>query len=1058
MATDHARVAQWQSNLLPHIVDRLARERPDATYGLWPIAPASYEAGFRTISYADLANVVNGLAWWLVDKLGPGHENEVLTYVGPNDVRLTALVLAAVKAGYALFLTSPRNSQAAHRALFDALKCETLLTTDPAPSAVHQIIEAVNPRQLTVPSVADLLGTVYPPYVYNKTFQEARGDSLFIIHTSGSTGLPKPLIWTQETVARQHNASGWEPPEGVPSLDQFYLGKRVLTTLPPFHGAGLAQYFFSAIPFGSVAIAPAATVITTAQGLVDTLKETPADVAVLVPSIVAELAQSPELLDYVAHHLEMIMYIGGDLPQTIGDRVAARVRLRCYWGASEMGLPQQLLPPGLGPTDWRYVCFHPRAGAVFEEVTDGIYELMIRRDETLSDTQPTFSIRGLDQLEKEYRTRDLFERHPTVHDAWCWRARADDIIVFLNGEKTNPISMEHHVVARNPELASALVIGSQRFQAALLIEPALGTGKMTTAEQAALIERVWPSIEEANSISPAHARVEKSLILVADADRPLIRAGKGTIQRAASLAQYTAEIDRLYANTDVASDEDTTVVPLDLTDASTVSNFIRDRIRAVTGWLSLDDSTSFFDRGLDSLQALQLTRALRRDLHRSDLALPTVYQNPTVRQLTAAILAQNDVPDDRDIMSALLSTYHGLIHQIPVPKSLTPNGEQQVDVILTGSTGTLGTFMLRALLDRPGIGHVFCLNRGQDGGRSAQVERSTASGLKTDDLDGRVTFLQADLARPSLGLDDATYGTLRARVGLVIHNAWPVNFNLGLPAFRPQLAGIANLFSLAASAAPRTMRVVFISSVGAVGGLPAGAGPAPEAVLESLDTPYANGKLLSEILCDAAARHLGVPVAIARVGQVAGPIRRPGMWNRAEWLPSLVVSSLHLGCFPDNLGPRFSEIDWVPSDLLADVVVELASQPPSATTSSSAAEVYNLRNPKTTTWEALLPAITGMAKERLGRMPDVVPPSTWLARLRESMAVTDRCDEHDLVNAATSNPAIKLFGFYSNGLWANEAPSQPMAVERALSSPTLRDMPSVGVDWMRKWFDEWMIS
>lgn len=81
------------------MVDRLARERPDAAYGLWPVAPASYEQGFRTITYAQLANIINGLAQLLVKHLGAG-SGQVLTYVGPNDVRLTSLVLAAIKAGY----------------------------------------------------------------------------------------------------------------------------------------------------------------------------------------------------------------------------------------------------------------------------------------------------------------------------------------------------------------------------------------------------------------------------------------------------------------------------------------------------------------------------------------------------------------------------------------------------------------------------------------------------------------------------------------------------------------------------------------------------------------------------------------------------------------------------------------------------------------------------------------------------------------------------------------------------------------------------------------------
>ncbi|KAI1500659.1 putative NRPS-like enzyme [Biscogniauxia marginata] len=1062
MTTRHAQVARWQGDLLPHIVDRLARETPEAVYGLWPIAPASYEAGFRTVTYAQLANIINGLAWWLVERLGPGQNHEVLTYVGPNDVRLTALVLASIKAGYALFLTSPRNSPAAHLSLFESLKCTTLVTTAPTPPPALGIIEAVKPRLLTAPSIDELIGKAYPPYVYNKTYEEGRWDPLWIIHTSGSTGIPKPLIWTQEAGARHHNCSARDPPEGIPSLDRFCHGKRVMATVPPFHGAGLAQYLFNAIPFGNSVIAPAAGAIATGQGLVDALKQTPADIAVLVPSVVAELAQSPELLEYCASHLEMILYIGGDLPQAIGDLVATKVRLRCLWGASEVGIPQQLLPDDLAPTDWRYIRFHPCAGAVFDEVADGNYELVIRRDEALADTQAAFGIRGQDKLEKEYRTRDLFERHPTAADTWCWRARADDIIVFLNGEKTNPVSMEQHVVAKNADITGAVVVGAQRFQAALLIEPDAAANPFTTAEQAALIERVWPSVEEANQLSPAHARVDKSLIMITQADRPLIRAGKGTIQRSASLAQYTAEIERLYANADLGPDEDRANSPFDTTDPKAVTIFVRDSVRTVTRWPSVRDTDNFFDRGMDSLQALQLTRILKRGLYRQNLALPTIYNNPSISRLTTALRAEEDGVNDSEIMEPLLNTYRGLVHQIPAPKLVYPNEEPQVDVILTGSTGALGTFILQSLLTRKDIGHVFCLNRAKDGGRTAQDDRFAAAGFPTDGFSDRVTFLQADLAHPLLGLYEAAYEELRSRVGLIIHNAWSVNFNLGLPAFRPQLAGLVNLFALAAASAPRTTRVIFISSVGVVGGRPASAGPAPEAVLESFDMQYSNGyarsKFLSEHLCDAAARHLGIPVAIARVGQVAGPVSQPGLWNRSEWLPSLVISSLHLGCLPEHLGPQFSEIDWVPSDLLANVVVDLASQSSQKTPGNDGAEVFNLRNPNTTTWEALVPAIAETARLRLDRTLEIVPPSTWLGRLQESIAAASEGDARDLTAAAAANPAIKLLEFYRDGLWNNGGTTQLMAVERALVSPTMQGMPAVGLDWTRKWVEEWIAA
>lgn len=101
------------NDLWPHIVDRLAKEQPEEIYGLWPVAADSYDAGFHAITYGQLANIVNGLAWWIVDQVGRGaaQEGDVLTYIGLNDVRLTAMILASVKAGYTV------SSQAEHPAL-----------------------------------------------------------------------------------------------------------------------------------------------------------------------------------------------------------------------------------------------------------------------------------------------------------------------------------------------------------------------------------------------------------------------------------------------------------------------------------------------------------------------------------------------------------------------------------------------------------------------------------------------------------------------------------------------------------------------------------------------------------------------------------------------------------------------------------------------------------------------------------------------------------------------------------------------------------------------------
>lgn len=224
------------------------------------------------------------------------------------------------------------------------------------------------------------------------------------------------------------------------------------------------------------------------------------------------------------------------------------------------------------------------------------------------------------------------------------------MIASPNGEKTNAVPMEQHIVARNPELGGALVVGTQRSQTALIIEPVIysdtGRGPLTTAEQAALIERVWPSVQEANITAPEHARIDKALILVTTPDRPLIRDSNSAAQPTAiAEQQYAAEIAALQTSAEFGPDSDG--APLVSSDPDSIAQFVQESVSAVTSWPHEDDadhhhprpSGTFFERGMDSAAALRLSRVLRRGLRRPDVALSTVYCNPTVSRLTAAILA-----------------------------------------------------------------------------------------------------------------------------------------------------------------------------------------------------------------------------------------------------------------------------------------------------------------------------------------------------------------------------------------------------------------------------------
>ena len=99
------KILHRNKQLLNNIVDGLAKTRPSAPYAEIPVSLDKYNAGYRGVSYSDLANAVNGVAWWLSEKLGAPGNDQTLAYIGPNDLGYVVMILGAVKAGYKVSTT-----------------------------------------------------------------------------------------------------------------------------------------------------------------------------------------------------------------------------------------------------------------------------------------------------------------------------------------------------------------------------------------------------------------------------------------------------------------------------------------------------------------------------------------------------------------------------------------------------------------------------------------------------------------------------------------------------------------------------------------------------------------------------------------------------------------------------------------------------------------------------------------------------------------------------------------------------------------------------------------
>jgi len=378
-----------------------------------------------------------------------------------------------------------------------------------------------------------------------------------------------------------------------------------------------------------------------------------------------------------------------------------------------------------------------------------------------------------------------------------------------------------------------------------------------------------------------------------------------------------------------------------------------------------------------------------------------------------------------------------LLVQFSGPSNQMPSDQPEV-VMLTGSTGALGSYILDSLLKSPKVKKIYCLDRAASAERQAEINKSR--GLSTNFDSSKVEFFKADFTAVSPGLDETIFDQIFTTVTKVIHCAWPVDFNLSLQSFSPQLQAIRYLLDFAA-VPDYPKSIFFISSIASVGNW-SSPEPVPERPLSDFSLPsstgYAESKFLAEQLLLGSASL--VNVSVCRVGQIAGPaLSNKGVWKKNEWLPSLIKSSKYLKLLPETLGASMSEIDWIPVDLLATGLVELALLP-----REESAKVYHAVNPQSCTWKSLLPSICNLLGVKDVR---IVPLGEWVAALRKSAPETFKKQDFE------ENPAIKLLDFFE-GLPGMEMPKLS-TVETQKRSKVLREIKAVDPEDMRRWMRQW---
>ncbi|KAE8349151.1 hypothetical protein BDV28DRAFT_141827 [Aspergillus coremiiformis] len=434
---DNARIdAASQGKLLPTIVDELARDEPDGVWIEYPTCPTSFDGGYSQITYAELANAVNGVANCITSALGRHNTGESLAWLAPNSPLCSITLIAAMKAGFKLLLVSERNTVAQNHDLFEDVECFTIITTNAAFPQVRATLHGRRISVIELPLFEQLLHEPQRRYEDHKELKCLYYETAFILHTAGSTGSPKPMLYSHSFIANVARNIGLSAPEGYETQSSMLGSNRCLLLCPLSDPAGVYFSVLNAIFNNTTVILPLSGIPLTSRILAQTLQHIEADWAALSPPTLEVMSTDVPSLEEIGSHLEFLVFAGEYLAKRYGDVVASKIRLMPLPHSPETGLLPTIYHYGHDfRYDWNYFRFHPAVGANFAPMSGGVYELEFNRTPATELYLPILI------NSYEFMTQDLYTKHPTMPDTWTHASQ----VLMINEDKPEPVDFDKHV-------------------------------------------------------------------------------------------------------------------------------------------------------------------------------------------------------------------------------------------------------------------------------------------------------------------------------------------------------------------------------------------------------------------------------------------------------------------------------------------------------------------------------------------------------------------------------------------------------------------------------------
>lgn len=310
----------------PLTIDELIRHRaalvPDKPLISYPHSGIQYVD--YTLRQLDVFafRVAQKLAARLPPRTSSAEKPAVVSLLGPSDLNYLVTLLALSKLGHTVLLLSTRISLEAYASLLEKTASRHIVIhesfRDTASDLQKRIdgleIDEIPKQEVYDYPIEDDMDTVIAPNL--DPLQEA-DHIAWIIHSSGSTGLPKPIFQTQRSAIKNYATN---------------MNMRGFITLPLYHNHGISCLFRSIHSCKSIHLYNASLPLTK-QYLLDIMKTHDFEIFYGVPYALKLLAESDEGIQ-VLSKLKIVTFGGSPCPDSLGDKLVANgVHLISHYGS-----------------------------------------------------------------------------------------------------------------------------------------------------------------------------------------------------------------------------------------------------------------------------------------------------------------------------------------------------------------------------------------------------------------------------------------------------------------------------------------------------------------------------------------------------------------------------------------------------------------------------------------------------------------------------------------------------------------------------------------------------